>query len=158
MWFYFCFAAICGAAIVYGLTPEKAIDSLGVTAPGTDVTTMQAFGVELGLTFILMFLVMAVTDPARGMTGYGVPLAIGICVFVCLMQGVSINYDPLHKYANSSLNGDHNKQINSVTTTTTASVTPRSLEIAFYLLQPLQTLETWNTRIFTFFKSTSCQS
>ena len=92
MWLYFCFAAICGAATVYGTTPEEVIGSLGVTAPGKGVSTMQAFTVELGLTFVLMFLVMAVTDPTRGMTGYGVPLSIGICVFVCLMQGVSIIY------------------------------------------------------------------
>lgn len=83
-----CLGAICGAAMVYGTTPQEVIGSLGVTAPGKGVTTMQAFAVELGLTFVLMFFVMAVTDPTRGMTGYGVPLSIGICVFVCLMQGI----------------------------------------------------------------------
>ena len=45
--------------------------------------------VELVLTFILVFVIFAATDPARAMSGYGVPLAIGICVFICLMHGVS---------------------------------------------------------------------
>ena len=46
--------------------------------------------VELVLTFILVFVVFAATDPGRGLTGYGVPLAIGICVFICLMHGVGL--------------------------------------------------------------------
>ena len=89
----FCFLpAICGAGIVYAITPSQSVGSLGVTAPANDVTTAQAFVVELVLTFILVFAIFAVTDPSRGMSGYGVPLAIGICVFICLMHGVSTNY------------------------------------------------------------------
>lgn len=85
----FCyFVAICGAAIVYYMTPTDSIGSLGVTAPSNGVSTAQAFGVELMLTFILVFVIFAATDPNRGMAGYGVPLAIGICVFICLMHGV----------------------------------------------------------------------
>ncbi|XP_068678535.1 aquaporin AQPAn.G-like [Montipora foliosa] len=83
-----CLGAIGGAAIVYGITPPEAVGSLGVTAPGNGVTTFQAFAVELVLTFILVFVIFAATDPERGMTGYGVPLAIGICVFICLMHGI----------------------------------------------------------------------
>ena len=88
----FFFLAIGGAAIVYGITPSQSIGSLGVTAPANDVTTAQAFVTELVLTYILIFAIFAVTDPSRGMTGYGVPLAIGITVFICLMHGVSTNY------------------------------------------------------------------
>lgn len=84
----FIFPAICGAAIVYSITPNNSIGSLGVTAPANGVSTAQAFVVELVLTFILVFVVFAATDPGRGLTGYGVPLAIGICVFICLMHGV----------------------------------------------------------------------
>jgi len=80
--------AIGGAAIVYGITPSQSIGSLGVTAPANDVTTAQAFATELVLTYILIFAIFAVTDPSRGMTGYGVPLAIGITVFICLMHGI----------------------------------------------------------------------
>ena len=87
--------AIGGAAIVYGITPPEAIGSLGVTAPGNGVTTFQAFAVELVLTFILVFVIFAATDPERGMTGYGVPLAIGICVFICLMHGVRTELPPV---------------------------------------------------------------
>lgn len=83
-----CAGAICGAAIVYYMTPTDSIGSLGVTAPSNGVSTAQAFGVELMLTFILVFVIFAATDPNRGMAGYGVPLAIGICVFICLMHGI----------------------------------------------------------------------
>jgi len=83
-----CTGAICGAAIVYGITPSQSVGALGVTAPGNDVTTAQAFVTELVLTYILVFAIFAVTDPSRGMTGYGVPLAIGITVFICLMHGI----------------------------------------------------------------------
>ncbi|KAL9979977.1 hypothetical protein ACROYT_G008504 [Oculina patagonica] len=83
-----CVGAICGAAIVYAITPSQSIGSLGVTAPANDVSTSQAFVIELVLTFILVFVIFAVTDPSRGMAGYGVPLAIGICVFICLMHGI----------------------------------------------------------------------
>ena len=84
------FTAICGAAIVYGITPSPSVGALGVTAPANGVTTAQAFVTELVLTYILVFAIFAVTDPGRGMTGYGVPLAIGITVFICLMHGVGI--------------------------------------------------------------------
>lgn len=83
-----CAGAICGAAIVFYLTPNDSVGSLGVTAPSNGVTTAQAFGVELMLTFILVFVIFAATDPNRDMAGYGVPLAIGICVFICLMHGI----------------------------------------------------------------------
>ncbi|XP_020632415.1 aquaporin-5-like isoform X2 [Orbicella faveolata] len=83
-----CTGAICGAAIVYGITPSQSVGALGVTAPANDVTTAQAFVTELVLTYILVFAIFAVTDPSRGMTGYGVPLAIGITVFICLMHGI----------------------------------------------------------------------
>jgi len=83
-----CIGAICGAAIVYAITPRDAVGSLGVTAPANGVTTAQAFVTELILTFILVFVIFAATDPGRRMTGYGVPLAIGICVFICLMHGI----------------------------------------------------------------------
>lgn len=83
-----CAGAIGGAAIVYGITPPDAVGSLGVTAPANGVTTNQAFATELVLTFILVFVIFAATDAERGMTGYGVPLAIGICVFICLMHGI----------------------------------------------------------------------
>lgn len=83
-----CTGAICGAAIVYGITPSQSVGSLGVTAPANDVTTAQAFVTELVLTYILVFAIFAITDPSRGMTGYGVPLGIGITVFICLMHGI----------------------------------------------------------------------
>lgn len=83
-----CTGAICGAAIVYGITPSQSVGALGVTAPANDVTTAQAFVTELVLTYILVFAIFAVTDPSRRMTGYGVPLAIGITVFICLMHGI----------------------------------------------------------------------
>ena len=82
------FVAICGAAILYGLIPQESIGSLGVIAPPNNVTTWQAFGLEIVLTYMMMFGVFAATDPDRNFPGYGMPLAIGICVFICLLVGV----------------------------------------------------------------------
>ena len=90
----FLLLAICGAAIVYGITPPDAVGSLGVTAPGNGVTTTQAFVMELVLSFILVFVIFAATDPGRGMTGYGVPLAIGICVFTDLAKKLNCKEKP----------------------------------------------------------------
>ena len=79
---------ITGAAILYGLTPDAKRGGLGVTALGKDVSPGQGFGIELMLTFLLLFTIFAVTDKGRGMSGYQPPLAIGFCILVCHLVGV----------------------------------------------------------------------
>ena len=53
-----------------------------------DVTTGGAFGTELVLTFLLVFVIFACTDPKRNHYGYEVALAIGVTVAVTNVMGV----------------------------------------------------------------------
>ncbi|KXJ05558.1 aquaporin [Exaiptasia diaphana] len=76
--------SVCGAAMVYGVAPNKAItdSNLAVNLRNPDVNIWQAFGVEIWITFILVLVVFSVGDPERKLSGYGPPLAIGFYVFV----------------------------------------------------------------------------
>ena len=74
--------------MLYGLTPENIRGNLGVTVPSIDL--LPAFGIELFMTFILVFVICAAIDSDRGHRGYEIPLATGVCVFVCHMVAVSI--------------------------------------------------------------------
>ena len=87
---YHLFPGILGAALLYGLTPANNRGSLGVTAPASNLSAGQAFGMEFVLTFLLILTIFAVTDSDRQHRGYEIPLAIGIAVFICHMVGVSI--------------------------------------------------------------------
>ena len=78
-----------GAAVLYAVTPQEVRGALGVTTPAAPLGIGQAFGVELILTFVLVFTVFAATDESRMINGYQAPLAIGIAVFICHMTGVS---------------------------------------------------------------------
>ena len=71
------------------ITPEEKRGTLGATVPGPGVTAAQAVGIEILLTFLLVFTVCASTDSKRNHYGYEVPLSIGLCVAVCHFIGVS---------------------------------------------------------------------
>ena len=75
--------------MLYGVLPSNVRGSLGVNMPAHGVTVGQAFAVELVLTFLLVLTVFGCTDPLRSHYGYEVPLAIGLCVTVCHLVGVS---------------------------------------------------------------------
>lgn len=80
---------IAGSAVLKYITPEEKRGTLGATVPGPGVTAAQAVGIEILLTFFLVFTVCATTDSKRNHYGYEVPLAIGLCVAVCHFIGVS---------------------------------------------------------------------
>lgn len=82
--------AILGAALLYGLTPGKMRGVLGATTISSDLSASQAFGLELLLTFVLVFTIFAATDPGREFRGYDIPLSIGVCVFICHMCGIPL--------------------------------------------------------------------
>jgi hypothetical protein len=84
---------IAGSAMLYGLTPSTKRGTLGATVPTPGVNTGQAFGIEFVLTFLLVLTVFACTDHKRQHYGYEVPLAIGFCVTVCHLIGVSVESD-----------------------------------------------------------------
>jgi len=76
---------VVGTALTYACTPKAARDmnNLGVTALGPNVKPEQGFGLELLFTFILVFFVLAITDPIKKMENFGICLGIGICIWVC---------------------------------------------------------------------------
>lgn len=86
---------IAGAALLYGIVPEKCRHDLGVTQVHPHLTKGQACGIELILTFILIFTIFATIDPNRKELG-SKPLAIGLTVSMCHLVG--------YRYTSSSLN------------------------------------------------------
>ena len=78
--------------MLYGLLPSKVRGTLGVNVPAEGVSTGQAIGVELVLTFLLVLTVFGCTDPLRSHYGYEVPLAIGLCVTICNFVGVGATF------------------------------------------------------------------
>nr|UQZ09752.1 aquaporin [Agriphila aeneociliella] len=75
-----CAGAAAGSGLLKAFTPDRAAGSLGVTGPGTDVTVLQAFGIEFFLGFVLVFVVCGVCDPNKPDSKATAPLAIGLTV------------------------------------------------------------------------------
>jgi len=75
---------IVGSALAYGLTPKymRDMSGLGAVGLGEGVTAAQGFGLELLFTFVLVFFVLSITDPAKKTETYGCVLGIGICIWV----------------------------------------------------------------------------
>lgn len=84
----FFITGIIGSAVLKYITPKEKRGMLGATVPAPGVTAGQAVGIEILLTFLLVFTVCASTDPKRNHYGYEVPLSIGLCVAVCHFIGV----------------------------------------------------------------------
>ncbi|XP_026461702.1 aquaporin AQPAe.a isoform X3 [Ctenocephalides felis] len=77
-----CVGAIVGASIVHAIDPVK--DGLGLTQPGSGVTSGNAVAVELLVTFILVMTVHAVCDSNReDHSRINAPAAIGLAVLCC---------------------------------------------------------------------------
>ena len=60
-----CGGAVCGAAILWGLTPAELVGKLGLTTLNGAVSVEQGFGVEFLITFVLVFTVFACCDAKR---------------------------------------------------------------------------------------------
>lgn len=72
--------SIAGAGILYGVTGNKNVTTLGVNVVSSKITAAQGFGVELMITFVLVFVVLAATDDKRTDLGGSAPLSIGLAV------------------------------------------------------------------------------
>lgn len=59
-----------------------------MTKPAVKINGAQAFGIELLLTFMLIFTIFAATDSGKEHRGYEIPLSIGLSVFVCHIVGI----------------------------------------------------------------------
>ncbi|KZC10666.1 Aquaporin AQPAe.a [Dufourea novaeangliae] len=72
------------------LLPSTRIHDLGATSLGTSITEGQGIFMEAIVTFLLVLVVHAVTDPKRSDTKGWAPLAIGLTITVAHMAAVPI--------------------------------------------------------------------
>jgi glycerol uptake facilitator-like aquaporin len=70
------------------VTASSLHDSLGVTAINKDLNVGQGFGVEVILTFVLVFVIVATTDSNRSDAGMA-SIAIGLTIALLHLAGVS---------------------------------------------------------------------
>lgn len=83
-----CIGAIAGAAVLRGLSAESY--TIGVTTVQGKLTVEQGFGVELFITFLLVFVVLASTDDKRNDLSGSAPLTIGLAVVAGHLFAVSL--------------------------------------------------------------------
>jgi len=84
-----CIGGIAGAGLLKALSASDS-HTLGVTAIQGDLSEAKGFGVELIITFILVFVVLASTDDKRSDLGGSAPLSIGLAVVAGHLFAVSI--------------------------------------------------------------------
>ncbi|XP_011695561.1 PREDICTED: aquaporin AQPAn.G [Wasmannia auropunctata] len=86
-----CCGAIAGSAVLKLILPKTQVaQGLGVTALDSNVTAAQGVGMEIIITFLLVLVVHAVTDPKRTDVKGWAPLAIGLTIAVAHMAAVPI--------------------------------------------------------------------
>lgn len=71
------------------LTPDDKEGTLGITNLNDGVTQIQGLFLEAVLTFMLVFVVNAVTDDNRNDVKGSAPLAIGLSITACHLMAVS---------------------------------------------------------------------
>ncbi|KAJ8720408.1 hypothetical protein PYW07_012451 [Mythimna separata] len=81
--------SILGAAVAYAVSSDAIKGNLGATVPFPYSKAVQIFVLEFLMTFLLVAVVLSVTDYARGARGLGSSsLAIGICITGCLCSSL----------------------------------------------------------------------
>ncbi|XP_012223996.1 aquaporin AQPAn.G isoform X2 [Linepithema humile] len=86
-----CCGAIAGSAVLKMMIPKTQIENgLGATMLGPGVSVAQGVVMEAIVTFLLVLVVHAVTDPKRTDTKGWAPLAIGLTIAVAHMAAVPI--------------------------------------------------------------------
>jgi len=81
--------ALVGAGILKGLSAGDTNSALGTPSPSqVEVSDGQIFGIELIITFVLVFTVFATCDSLRAGFGGSGPLAIGLSLTMCHLWAV----------------------------------------------------------------------
>lgn len=82
---------MAGSGILYGVTPEATRGGLGLNGLN-NVSGGQGFGVEVMITFVLVFTVLSSVDSDRTDLNGSAPLTIGLSVTVGHLIGVTYLY------------------------------------------------------------------
>nr|XP_031850434.1 aquaporin AQPAn.G isoform X3 [Nomia melanderi] len=85
-----CCGAIAGSAVLKVLIPGAPTQGLGATNLAPSVTDSQGIFMEAIVTFLLVLVVHAVTDPKRTDTKGWAPMAIGLTITVAHMAAVPV--------------------------------------------------------------------
>nr|XP_033341712.1 aquaporin AQPAn.G-like [Megalopta genalis] len=85
-----CCGAIAGSAVLKALIPVSSAHGLGATSLALTVTKAQGVFMEAIVTFLLVLVVHAVTDPKRTDTRGWAPMAIGLTITVAHMAAVPV--------------------------------------------------------------------
>jgi len=82
--------ALVGAGILKALTADNTNSMLGTPAPNPAIVISKGeiFGIELVITFVLVFTVFATCDSLRSGFGGSGPLAIGLSLTMCHLWAV----------------------------------------------------------------------
>ena len=80
--------AIAGAGILDILTPDSVLSNLGTSGPAAGYSAGKTFGVELLITFVLVFTVFSACDGQRSDRGGSIPLTIGLSIAMCHLWAV----------------------------------------------------------------------
>lgn len=84
--------AVVGAGILMGLTPSAYHGDFGNTLVSKKIDPGKALGVEIFITFVLVFTVFASVDSKRKDINGSTPLSIGLSVTMCHLFAVRISY------------------------------------------------------------------
>ena len=79
------------------ISPEHARGKLGATIPAKDVSGVQAFGVELVASFLLVLTMLASIEANKDAArrDYGTAAALGVVVTLCYLIAVGIAWSLL---------------------------------------------------------------
>ncbi|XP_046565042.1 aquaporin-4-like [Haliotis rubra] len=91
-----CLGGIAGAGVLYGVTPARQHEYLGVTSVHSDIESGQAFGIEFLITFVLVFAYFSSMDPPHLATGTFQVIPAGLAIAI----GHTFGW----KYTGASLN------------------------------------------------------
>lgn len=84
--------ATLGAAVLKGLTTDNYSGNYGTPSLSHGTTDLQGCGIELVITFVLVFTVLSSVDGLRRDTGGSIPLTIGLSIAMCHLWAVSTHF------------------------------------------------------------------